>query len=89
MDASGSDPGVESSDSGRDQSVSRLRESYGRLAGCVLVSSGVRSVFRKIRLSRKAGHPSHMHLGIPPALKQAIDKNARLSSSERFACMNT
>ena len=32
--------------------------------------------------ARKAGHPSHMHLGIPPALKQAIDKNARLSSSE-------
>ena len=32
--------------------------------------------------ARKAGHPSHMHLGIPPALKQAIEKNARLSSSE-------
>ena len=32
--------------------------------------------------ARKAGHPSHMHLGIPPALKQAIDKIARLSSSE-------
>ena len=32
--------------------------------------------------ARKAGHPSHMHLGIPGPLKQAIDRNARLSASE-------
>ena len=32
--------------------------------------------------ARKAGHPSHMHLGIPGSLKQATDKNARLSASE-------
>ena len=32
--------------------------------------------------ARKAGHPSHMRLGIPGPLKQAIDKDARLSASE-------
>ena len=65
VDASGSDPGVESSDSGRDQSVSRLRESYGRLAGCVLVSSGVRSAGPKGRtpIPHAPWHPTCIEAG--------------------------
>ena len=29
--------------------------------------------------ARRAGHPAHLHLGIPPQLKQAIDKNSSMT----------